>query len=138
MLTERSESRPPSGASLDARRPCGNSDGTVNAQLDELAARPRGSRYTVAFTGAGIATESGVPDFRGPQGIWKKMRPIELSEFLADPHARREYWRQKIESYPQIRDAAPNAGHRALARLYQAGLLACWSSHRTSILCDRF
>jgi len=65
------------------------------------------------------------------------MRSIELSEFLADPHARREYWRQKIESCPQMRDAAPNAGHRALARLYQGGLLACWSSHRTSILCDR-
>ena len=51
------------------------------------------------------------------------MRPIELSEFLADPAARKEYWRRKIEGYPQMRDAQPNEGHRALARLYQAGLL---------------
>jgi len=56
-------------------------------------------------------------------GIWTKMRPIELPEFLADPAARREYWRRKIEGYPQMRDAAPNAGHKALARLFQAGRL---------------
>ena len=92
-------------------------------KIEELASLIRSSRYLVAFTGAGISTESGIPDFRGPQGIWKKMSPIELSEFLADPAARKEYWRRKIESYPQMRDAQPNEGHRALARLYQAGLL---------------
>ena len=91
--------------------------------IDELADRIRSSRYLVAFTGAGISTESGIPDFRGPQGIWKKMRPIEIQEFLADPAARKEYWRRKIESYPQMRDAEPNTGHRALARLYSAGWL---------------
>ncbi len=91
--------------------------------IDELADRIRSSRYLVAFTGAGISTESGIPDFRGPQGIWKTMRPIELSEFLADPVARREYWRRKIEGYPQMRDAQPNEGHLALARLYSAGRL---------------
>jgi len=92
-------------------------------KIEELAARIRSSRYLVAFTGAGISTESGIPDFRGPQGIWKKMRPIELSEFLADPQARREYWRRKIESFPQMRDAEANEGHRALARLFEAGFL---------------
>jgi len=114
--------------SLDARRPGGNSEDTVDthleAQIAELAGRLRESRYTVAFTGAGISTESGIPDFRGPRGVWKTMRPIELSEFLSDPAARREYWRRKIEGYPQMRDAAPSAGHRALARLHAAGLLA--------------
>jgi NAD-dependent deacetylase len=95
----------------------------IRAQIEELAARIRESRYTVAFTGAGISTESGIPDFRGPQGVWKKMRPIELSEFLADPAARREYWRRKIEDYPRMRDAQPNAGHLALVRLYAAGRL---------------
>ena len=92
-------------------------------KIEELASQVRSSRYLVAFTGAGISTESGIPDFRGPQGIWKKMRPIELQEFLADPAARKEYWRRKIEGYPQMRDAQTNEGHRALARLYQAGRL---------------
>ncbi len=92
-------------------------------KIEELASQVGSSRYLVAFTGAGISTESGIPDFRGPQGIWKKMRPIELPEFLADPAARKEYWRRKIEGYPQMRDAQTNEGHRALARLYQAGLL---------------
>ena len=115
------------GGALDARRPGGNSEDTVDAhleaQLTELAARLRDSRHTVAFTGAGISTESGIPDFRGPQGVWTKMRPIELSEFLSDPNSRREYWRQKIEGWPRMRDAEANAGHRALARLHEAGRL---------------
>ena len=94
----------------------------LEAQIAELAGRLRESRCTVAFTGARISTESGIPDFRG-QGLWKRMRPIELSGFLADPNSRREYWRQKIEGWPRMRGAAPNAGHRALARLHAAGLL---------------
>jgi NAD-dependent deacetylase len=98
-------------------------DSALQNKIEQLAALVRSSRYLVAFTGAGISTESGIPDFRGPQGIWTKMRPIELSEFLADPAARTEYWRRKIDSYPQMRDAEPNEGHRALARLYSAGRL---------------
>jgi NAD-dependent deacetylase len=95
----------------------------LQEKIEQLAALIKESRYLVAFSGAGISTESGIPDFRGPQGIWTKMRPIELSEFLQDPAARREYWRRKIESYPQMRDAKPNEGHKALARLYAAGRL---------------
>jgi NAD-dependent deacetylase len=95
----------------------------LQKKIDQLAALVRESRYLVAFSGAGISTESGIPDFRGPQGIWTKMRPIELQEFLRDPAARREYWRRKIESYPQMRDAGPNEGHKALARLYEADYL---------------
>lgn len=105
----------------------GNSVTKVDTQLqetiEELAALIRSSRYSVAFTGAGISTESGIPDFRGPQGIWRQMRPTELGEFLRDPAARREYWRRKIASYPKMRDAQPNEGHKALAGLYQAGRL---------------
>ena len=95
----------------------------LQAKIDDLAVLVCSSRYFAAFTGAGISTESGIPDFRGPQGVWTKMQPIELSEFLADAQARREYWRRKIESFPQMRDARPNAGHLALARLFKAGLL---------------
>ena len=92
-------------------------------QIEELAALVSSSRYPVAFSGAGISTESGIPDFRGPQGIWTRMQPIELQEFLRDPSARREYWRRKLESYPQMRDAEPNEGHKALAQLFEAGYL---------------
>jgi NAD-dependent deacetylase len=91
--------------------------------IREAARLLRTARHGVAFTGAGISTESGIPDFRGPQGIWKRYRPIEYQEFLSSPEARREYWRRKVEMYPALRDARPNAGHLALARLYAAGLL---------------
>ena len=80
-------------------------DSSLQKTIEALARAIKNGRYLVAFTGAGISTESGIPDFRGSQGIWKKMRPIELSEFLADPAARKEYWRRKIEGYPQMRDA---------------------------------
>ncbi|GAI98835.1 unnamed protein product, partial [marine sediment metagenome] len=92
-------------------------------KIEELASLIRSSRYLAAFTGAGISTESGIPDFRGPKGIWKRYRPIELSEFISDPAARKEYWRRKIEIYPRIKEASANEGHRALARLHKAGFL---------------
>jgi NAD-dependent deacetylase len=98
-------------------------DPQLETQISDLAALIRDTRHLVAFSGAGISTESGIPDFRGPEGIWTKMRPIELQEFLRNPEARREYWRRKIESYPQMRDAPPNAGHSALARMFEAGFL---------------
>jgi NAD-dependent deacetylase len=93
-------------------------------RLIEQAARLcRAARHLVAFTGAGISTESGIPDFRGPEGLWKRYRPIEYPEFLRSPEARREYWMRKVQMYPAIRDARPNRGHLALARLFEAGLL---------------
>ncbi|MBN1685211.1 MAG: Sir2 family NAD-dependent protein deacetylase, partial [Spirochaetales bacterium] len=95
----------------------------ISRHIEELAGLIIASKATGSFTGAGISTESGIPDFRGPQGMWKTMRPIELSDFLQDPKARREYWRRQLQSYPQMRDARPNEGHRALARLYKAGYL---------------
>ncbi len=95
------------------------------APIEQAARLLRDARHLVAFTGAGISTESGIPDFRGPHGIWKRYRPIEYQEFLRSPEARREYWRRKVESYPLLRDARPNAGHLALARMHAAGLLQC-------------
>lgn len=77
----------------------------------------------VAFTGAGISTESGIPDFRSPGGIWTRMKPIEFSDFLASEEARRESWRRKFASEATMRAATPNAGHRALTRLYEQGRL---------------
>ena len=77
----------------------------------------------VVFTGAGISTESGVSDYRSKGGIWDRFQPITIQEFLADEEKRREYWRRKKEMYAEMRDAEPNAGHLAIARLEKQGKL---------------
>src|SRR5579859_4781262 len=92
----------------------------MRAQIvDKIAA----SRRIVGFTGAGISTESGIPDFRSPGGVWSKYRTVYFDEFMSSREARIEYWRQKIENWPHVRDAQPNAGHRAFAALESAGRL---------------
>ena len=73
------------------------------------------AKSAVAFTGAGISTESGIPDFRSPGGVWATSTPVYYDEFLASDTARHEYWRQKCEGHQQFRDAQPNAGHNVLA-----------------------
>lgn len=75
----------------------------------------------VVFTGAGISTESGIPDFRGPNGTWAKVRPIMFQDFVASAEARREAWRRRFESEPVMRAAQPNRGHRAVALLVRQG-----------------
>ncbi|MSO90496.1 MAG: NAD-dependent deacetylase [Acetobacteraceae bacterium] len=75
------------------------------------------SQRAVVFTGAGISTESGIPDFRSPTGIWQTSKPIYFQDFMASSEVRRESWRRKFLSDPTIRAAEPNRGHRAVARL---------------------
>jgi NAD-dependent deacetylase len=91
------------------------------AKVDELRQMIADAKSIVAFTGAGISTESGIPDFRSPGGIWTRYKPIEFGDFLASPEARRESWRRKFASEETMRKATPNAGHRALARLVEEG-----------------
>ncbi len=91
--------------------------------LKEIARWLLGARCAVAFTGAGLSTESGIPDFRSPGGVWEKFQPVMYDDFLAKAEARHEYWRQKSLAHREFADAAPNAGHRVLARWQQAGLL---------------
>jgi NAD-dependent deacetylase len=79
------------------------------------------SNVIVPFTGAGISTECGIPDFRSPGGIWTKMRPIDFSDFVASQEARNESWRRRFAMQEQFGDAKPGRGHRALAALYRAG-----------------
>lgn len=81
----------------------------------------RRSEQLLIFTGAGISTGSGIPDFRGPQGIWKKRKPVYFDDFLASEEKRVEYWDGKLEGWDAFRHAAPNACHLAIARLVQAG-----------------
>jgi len=92
--------------------------------LDRLRDLLRASRRVVAFTGAGISTESGIPDFRSPGGIWSRFRPVEFDEFLASEAGRRAFWQRKFATQGAIDSAEPNAGHRALAMLAARGRLA--------------
>lgn len=84
----------------------------------------RRSRRILVFTGAGISTASGIPDFRGPQGIWKKRRPVYFQDFLASEEARVEHWDYKLEGWEAFKEAKPNPAHLALARLEKLGRLS--------------
>lgn len=83
------------------------------------------SSSIVAFTGAGISTESGIPDFRSPNGIWSKMEPIQFADFVRSEAARREDWRRRFIMNEEFAIAEANEGHKALVRLQAKGKLAC-------------
>jgi NAD-dependent deacetylase len=91
-------------------------------QIEQLAIWLRAAERTVFFTGAGISTESGIPDFRSPDGIWARYQPVYFADFMANREARREYWRQKCEAHVEFADAEPNVGHRVIADWEQRGL----------------
>ena len=90
-------------------------------RLSELFAS---SNRAVAFTGAGISTECGIPDFRSPGGMWNKTYPIPYDQFIASREMRNEAWRRKFAMEPTFRVAKPGRGHRALARLVERGKLS--------------
>ena len=81
------------------------------------------AKSAVAFTGAGISTESGIPDFRSPGGIWATSQPVYFEEFLRSPQARYEYWRQKSIAHDDFEGSHPNAGHLTLGGWEQAARL---------------
>ena len=91
---------------------------TAIARLGELIA---GARAVLPFTGAGISTECGIPDFRSPGGLWTRYAPIPFDQFLSDQEARNESWRRRFAMDETLSKAKPGRGHRALASLYRAG-----------------
>ena len=91
---------------------------TATARLKETV---EDASVIVPFTGAGISTECGIPDFRSPGGIWTKYRPIPFEEFMASQEARNESWRRRFAMAEELGAARPGRGHRALASLYRAG-----------------
>jgi NAD-dependent deacetylase len=95
------------------------------ADVQQLKAMLSASRNCVVFTGAGISTESGIPDFRSPGGIWSKVKPVQFQDFLKSEDKRREYWRQKFVFDKDMQKARPNAGHLAVAQLVEQGRASC-------------
>lgn len=91
--------------------------------VEHLADLLRNAKSGVAFTGAGISTESGIPDFRSPGGVWSKNTPVMYDDFLRSRSERVRYWKMRREMYPDFLAAKPNDGHRAIARLEQLGNL---------------
>ncbi len=87
---------------------------TLRRMIDE-------ARRVVVFTGAGISTESGIPDFRSPGGYWTKNKPIQFQDYLASPEIRREAWRRKFDTDGTFENARPNKGHMAVAKLVRQG-----------------
>ena len=91
------------------------------AAVKALADLIRPARRVVVFTGAGVSTESGIPDFRSPGGVWSRIKPITYQQFVADEDQRREAWTRAFTGIARWTGSQPNDGHRAVARLIAAG-----------------
>ncbi|MGB5097048.1 MAG: Sir2 family NAD-dependent protein deacetylase [Porticoccaceae bacterium] len=96
---------------------------SATADLATLTQLLATARRAVVFTGAGISTESGIPDFRSPGGIWSRYKPVMFDEFLRSESARRDSWRLKFQFDESLRAAQPNRGHRAVAELVRRGVV---------------
>ena len=95
----------------------------MDTKIKQIATKIKQRGKNIIFTGAGISTESGIPDYRSQGGIWDKFRPVYFDEFMSAREAREDYWRRWQALYTGITRAEPNAGHAAIARLDQMGLL---------------
>src|SRR5690606_34187084 len=88
---------------------------------EQLGALINEASVIVPFTGAGISTECGIPDFRSPGGLWSRYRPIDFSDFIADEDARIEAWERRFAMEAVFAKARPGRGHHALVKLHGAG-----------------
>ncbi len=96
----------------------------IQDRIAQLAELLRGAERIVVLTGAGISTESGIPDYRGPNGIWTVGKPPTLGDFMENEESRRAYWERRLDSYPKLLAAQPNPAHGALVELERNGTLA--------------
>jgi len=94
---------------------------SMQTEINRIAGWLATTRAAVVLTGAGISTESGIPDCRSPGGVWSKYRTVYFDEILASAEGRHEYWRQKCEMHREFAAARPNTGHMVLARWQSAG-----------------
>lgn len=92
--------------------------------IEQVREWVRAASRIVGFTGAGISTESGIPDFRSPNGVWASNRIVQFDEFVESYEGRVEYWRQKCLAWPEMRAAQPNSGHLAFVDLHRRNKLA--------------
>jgi NAD-dependent deacetylase len=92
----------------------------MGADATDLVSWLRQSEAVLVFSGAGISTGSGIPDFRGPNGVWKRRQPVYYQDFMSSEAARIEHWDYKLEGWPAFRDARPNATHLAIVRLEES------------------
>ncbi len=95
----------------------------LHQQLHHAAELLRSARQIVALTGAGISTESGIPDFRSPGSIWQVQPPVSYRDFINNPEARQQYWQTRRGLSSQVAEARPNAAHHTLADLERRGKL---------------
>ena len=95
----------------------------MNKEIAIISEKISETGKNVIFTGAGISTESGIPDYRSKGGIWDKFRPVYFDEFMSSKEARIEYWRRWSELYYDLTQAKPNPAHLAIAKLHEMGLL---------------
>ena len=96
----------------------------MEGDASDLAALLRQARRAVVFTGAGMSTESGIPDFRSPGGIWTKMMPIHFSDYMRDEQARRTSWQRRFEMEETWQATKPNRGHEIVADLVRRGIVS--------------
>jgi len=92
-------------------------------QISLIAKKIAQGGKNIFFTGAGISTESGIPDFRSKGGIWDKFRPVYFDEFMASKDARIKYWHQKTAMYKDMINARPNIAHMSLVKIYEMDFL---------------
>src|ERR1700675_3313186 len=91
--------------------------------LQEFAHKIKNRRANVFFTGAAVSSDSGVPDFRSPGGIWTKYSPVYFDEFVSSKEARLRYWTMKRETHELYKNVQPNIGHHSIASFEQRGQL---------------